>query len=133
MAKGTPTIQEFNELKKEFAKAKKFSEFWDKFLDDWVGRPAFMEMGTAVENPRLMGIVTLTCDQMLRKKTEPKMAQLVAIPEAQMIHGVYLIAGSMGSIIYFEDLGMGLVVVALSNGRTEYARYGLTMPKATVQ
>ena len=133
MNEGTPTIQEFDELKKEFASAKSFSDFWERFMDNWADRRSFIDMGVATDNPQLMKIIVMTCSRIVGKPVELQMPMLVSIPEANMIHGAYFVAGTMGSILYFEDIGMGLVVLALVNGRTEYARFGMTMTKAPVQ
>lgn len=127
MAKGTPTKQEFDELRSDFVKATKFSDFWDGFLENWAGRPAFIEMGKKVDNSRLSEVIQQTCDQVMRRKTKQSNMLLVSVEEASLLHGAFLLEGAFGALLYFTDIGKGLVVVSFAGGRTEFVRFTLQM------
>ena len=129
-----PTIQEFDELRKEFVKTTEFGVFYDKFLQNFGEHPAFMELGSPLIAPHLERIINETTDRMLGHAAEVQAARLVIIPEAQLIHGAFFVESSFGGLLYFEDLRMGMVVITFTSGRCEFARFTLNPPEgSTVQ
>lgn len=46
----------------------------------------------------------------------------------KFIHGALVVDGRMGVVLYFEDLGMGFIIVSALGGRTDYLRFRAIVP-----
>lgn len=128
MRKRQPSLDEFDDLRREFAAATDFSKFWDYFLDNWALNPGFMDMGGPAHTEEFMVLVKYIADRMFGRKTSPSNMRLIKVPEARMAHGVCMLEGGMAGIVYFEDLEMGLLAAPTPDGRTNYARFMFKVP-----
>jgi hypothetical protein len=52
---------------------------------------------------------------------------LVHVPEGALVHGRFNLDDSLVSVLYFNDIMMGLVVVAAAKGRVEFGRIKIAM------
>lgn len=113
------------ELKKQFVLATNYNEFWNMFLDKYGLNSAFMNLGKPVQAPQLEGLIQTISERILGAKTTPRNVSLLRIGNAELVHGSCLVNNYMSSLLYFEDLSMGLFVLTRPSGKTDYARFTL--------
>lgn len=120
-----PAIQEFEELKRNFASATDFGVFWNHFIDDFASRPGFMQLGAPAHVEEMEILICRVASQLTGQLVEPVNTKIIKIPEAKFAHGSCLVENQLGCILYFEDLEMGLFVLMAESGKTSYARFTL--------
>lgn len=127
------TLYDCNELKKQLVETKDFAGFHDYFLTNFVEKGRFMDMGRALSRPRGHFLTSALGEAYLRATDLEGTiisSRLVELPEFGLIHGAVTVNGKLGSVVYFEDLEMGMftVVENMRTGETKYVRFTAHRP-----
>jgi hypothetical protein len=103
--------EHFQTLKEKVLTAENFNEVWQYFFDHFSDTPAFINMGKKTKSPFLKSILEGVGERLFRKKGEVTNMMLVEIPRHHFIHGACFIQGRMASVMYFEDVKVGMLSV----------------------
>jgi hypothetical protein len=111
-------------LKQQLVDATDFAPVWDYFMTNFGEDPAFMALGERAHCPLLEAIIPHVGQSIFQKKVPVANLLLTRLPEQQFIHGGFMLNGKLATVFYFEDLGVGLLTVALSfAGNTRLVRF----------
>lgn len=127
------TLFDCNELKKRLVETTSFPDFHDYYFSNFVEKGRFMSMGRPLSAPRSEFLTKALGDAYIQlhglEGTVIK-ATLVEIPEFGLIHGAVIVNGKTGSVLYFEDISMGMftIVEEIRSGKTNYVRFSTHRP-----
>ena len=112
-------------LKDKLINAKDLSDVMDYFLTHLGEDPEFLSLGKRIQHPVLEVLLPQIGKQMLGKRAKMKHLELMRVPEHHLVHGGFTLGGKIGNLIYFEDIHLGLLAVAVSfrTGETKFARF----------
>jgi hypothetical protein len=112
-------------LKEKMAAAKEFSDVWNYFFDHFGCNPAFIQLGERVEHPFLQQVFIQVCAKLFPSHVLMTRMLFTRLAEQQFIHGGLTINGRLASVLYFEDVQMGMMVVAPPHpgANTDYVRF----------
>jgi hypothetical protein len=110
-------------LKEKLRTSKKFSDIINFFFDEIDRQPGFMKLGEVIEHPFLTSVITQVGAQCFSGNVIVTALLLTRLPEQQFIHGGCMINGQPGTMIYFEDIQMGLFTLAIQGKETKFARF----------
>jgi hypothetical protein len=119
-------------LKELLQTADNFGDIIDFYFDDLDKDPAFVSRSKPVKHPEVMrALKTITAE--IFKREDPVVSNIGAINVTRLVllrlgkhpfyHGTCLINGRPVSLLYFEDIDMGLVSVAARFPYMEFARF----------
>jgi hypothetical protein len=112
------------ELKRLLHEAKEFSTVWDYFLTNFGENPEFMVLGEPARSPLVEAVIPQVAQEVFRKKVPVGNLRLTRLSEQQFLHGAFTLDGKLATVIYFEDLGVGLLIIVLSfPGDTRLLRF----------
>ncbi len=110
-------------LKNKLLTTTKFSEVANYFLTHFGENREFMGLGQRVQDPMLEAIVGQIAAQLFQGKATVQGLLLTRLAEQGFVHGACFIGGHISTVLYFEDVGKGLVVIAPMDGNCHYARF----------
>ena len=111
-------------LKQKLQKEKRFSEVLDYFLTNFGEKPEFIALGQRIEEPFLELVLEQVAKQLFKKgPTRIEQLLLTQLPGESFIHGGFMVNGHLGTVMYFEDVPIGLAVLSMLGGQTHYARF----------
>lgn len=112
-------------LREQLAKSEDLSKVMSLFLDQLGSDPSFMERGAPTEDPALVGYVGKIVEELL--DPPPSFARLFLLErrEHAMKHGLVHCEGWAGVVVFFDDLGQGMLALtdAARRGPTLYCRF----------
>ncbi|RJP29926.1 MAG: hypothetical protein C4527_10635 [Candidatus Omnitrophota bacterium] len=103
-----------------------FKYFFEQLGED----PSFIESSKKVKNPFLKSILKAIGKQIFNEEDAVAHLMLLKLPKSSFYHGSCFIHGRMASIIYFEDIEMGMVAIYLggaSGNEMRLVRYSSTL------
>ena len=106
--------EHFSVLKEKILEAEDFSEPWEYFFDHFSDNPAFMNMGKLTQSAVMQSILEGVAEKLFRKKVRVTNVMLAEIPEHDFIHGACFIQGQMASVMFFQDVKVGMLSVLSS-------------------
>ena len=94
------------------------------FFDHFGENPAFLELSTPKEHDFLPKILRLTAREILgREVVSPEQVSMY-VPDFLFYHGPLNFNGVMGSFLFCEELGVGLMGLTNDDtGETQFARF----------
>lgn len=110
-------------LKEKLQAAHEFRDVVNYFLDEVATQPGFLDWGHPVQHPFLESIITQVAQQCLPPPVQIMGLILTRLPEQAFIHGGCIVNGHPGTMLYFEDLQMGLFTLAITGTATKFARF----------
>jgi hypothetical protein len=112
-------------LKEKIATAEKFDDVWTYFFDEFGKDPEFMQLGEATEHPFLQQIFVQVCARLFPSNVVLARMMFTRLPEQQFVHGGLTINGRLASVIYFEDVQLGMMLVAAPypGANNDYVRF----------
>jgi hypothetical protein len=128
-----PDLSLLETLKGKLLHAKDFNEVSTFFFDHFGDHPAFIALGERVEDDFLESILLQVGTQLFPGPIVLERLLLTRLAEQGFVHGGFTLNGRLGSIIYFEDVRVGLIAVVLSvsPSETRLARFtGKPLPKS---
>lgn len=121
-------------LKEKLVEATQFSDVWKYFLDHFGENPEFISLGERVEeHPRLEVAINQIGLRVFKKPLRVRDLLLTRITGHGFIHGGGLVGASLANVLYFEEIGSGMMAIVQSLASTEmrYARFStVPMPEA---
>ncbi len=116
-------LEKLNILKQKLQQAGDFNEVWVYFFDELGCQPGFMNHGDVLEDESLSSIIQAVGEKLLKYSSEMEV-MLKSIPEYNFVHGGFLQGNKMVSVIYFDDIDMGLMAaMSMMSMKTELARF----------
>ena len=110
-------------LKEKLRTAKEFHTVLTFFFDEIDRQPGFMKLGEEIEHPFLTSVITQVGAQCFPGNVIVTGLILTRLPEHQFIHGGCMVNGQPGTMIFFEDINMGLFSLAITGKETKFARF----------
>ncbi len=106
--------KEIKKLKEVMMSADELIEIFRFFFDHLGENSDFMEMGNLTEHPGLNRILKAIGKRLLNDDIRITDLLLREIPKHGFIHGKCFINDKMTSVLYFEDIDMGIISIILS-------------------
>jgi hypothetical protein len=127
------TVYDGAELKKRFVESTNFAEFHDYYMSNFIEKGNFMRLGRTLSAPRaefLNDALAESYGKIAGVSVIALSSQLIEIPELGLIHGAFNINGNVASVLYFDDIAMGMFVVVESGltGETKFMRFTAIRP-----
>jgi hypothetical protein len=127
------TVYDGAELKKRFVESTNFAEFHDYYMSNFIEKGNFMRLGRALSSPRaefLNNALAEAYGNIAGVSVIALSSQLIEVPELGLIHGAFNINGNLASVLYFDDIAMGMFVVVESGskGETKFMRFTAVRP-----
>jgi hypothetical protein len=112
-------------LKDKLVHATSFSEVVNYFLDHFGESPEFIALGQQARHPFLEAVAAQVFAKIFPGSEVVAQLLLTRLPEHQFIHGGCTVNGCFGTILYFEDVAVGLLMVTGPplGGETKMARF----------
>ncbi|MCU0495206.1 MAG: hypothetical protein MUD01_26770 [Chloroflexaceae bacterium] len=120
-------LRQLNKLKLKMTEEKQISDVFTYFFDHFGENEEFLKLGKPKRHELVEQVVGKTVGNLLKLKNVAVMYNflLIHIPEQSFYHGGCMIGGKMVMIIYFDDIQMGCISVAMSfqGGKTQFVRF----------
>jgi hypothetical protein len=112
-------------LKDKLVHAAKFTDVMNYFFDHFGEDPEFIALGEPTRNAFLEGVLAEVGLQMFGNQVAVMDLLLTRVPGRHFIHGGGALNGRMLTLLYFEDIAVGLVAVvaAAAPADTKLARF----------
>jgi hypothetical protein len=109
-------LDQLHQFKQRLIERDDYGSVMRDFLDSLDADPSFLDRGEPVEDVLLMHILAQGGAEIFG--TPPRLERLILIrvPEANFIHGSFLLCGRVANVIYFPDIGVGVFAVIVSLG-----------------
>ncbi|MEZ4528227.1 MAG: hypothetical protein R2941_20130 [Desulfobacterales bacterium] len=120
MAKFEKELEKFKEV---LVKGDNFADIYTYFMDNLGERSDFLQYGKVKKNPQLKQLMEAVAEKLFRGKVEIMHLLLHKIPKPPFLHGPCFINGKMASVFYFEDIRVGMLIVAQIDGETKFIRF----------
>jgi hypothetical protein len=125
MGGGGVNLTELGELREKLLEGQEFSQVFDFFMTHFGEKAEFHALGERTQNPLLEAIVGQVGKEVLGREVSTEGMVFTGLPEQGFIHGGGLLGGRLTTVIYFEDICVGLlaVVMATAPSLTQFARF----------
>jgi len=100
-------------LKEKLASAKRFSDVLDYFLTHFGEKPGFIALGERARHPFLESLIAQIGGQIFSGNVVVSNLILTQLAEHQFVHGGCAINGCLATVIYFEDVQLGLLSLVM--------------------
>ena len=122
------TTYDSAELKRRFVNTTDFADFHKYYLSNFVERGPFLKLGRALSTPRasfLIRAFVQAYNSVWGTRLAEISSQLIEVPELGLIHGALVAEGKLASVLYFDDLQMGMFAVVDNalTGDMKYMRF----------
>ncbi len=113
----------FARLREMLDTAKVLADVMNYFFDHFAENPTFLGLGQPEEVPILTAVIEQVLSHGTKKTAKLLNARYIRIAKLQFVHGPLMVQGQLGSVIYFEDTGKGVVAFPGKGGSTNFARF----------
>jgi hypothetical protein len=111
-------------LKEKLIEAEKFADVFSYFLDHFGEQREFIALGERTRHDFLENVLSQIGQQIFGRPVEMSGLILTRLADQQFIHGGGLMNGSLATVIFFEDINVGLAAIAvLDSDETKFARF----------
>ena len=112
-------------LKQNLLTATQFKEVANYFLTHFGENREFMALGDHADHAMIQMAVEQIVAQVYKDKNAIVLTKvkLIHLPEQRFLHGSFIVNGHIGTVIYFEDVYKGLVVIAPPSGDCHFCRF----------
>jgi hypothetical protein len=101
-------------LKDKLVHAQNFTQVMEYFFDHFGEDPAFIALGDRAHDPFLEAVLREVGKQLFGGKVAVTDLLLTRLPEHQFLHGGCALNGKLANFLYFEDIHVGLLAVAMA-------------------
>jgi hypothetical protein len=110
-------------LKQTLLESRDFMEVWNYFMTHFAEVEGFMDLGENYSSPALEAIVAQLA-QVIGAPTPVSEVMLIRLPGQRFVHGAAMLGHRLANLIYFEDIGVGLVGIVMSaSGENRVIRF----------
>lgn len=106
-------------LKQKLITAKDLGSVWEYFWDYIDENPEFMQLGRPARHRFLEKVLREIGRKLFKKRVRLSKPMLIRLPKYGFIHGSCQLNDHLASVLYFEELQMGLVAIILSDYPSE--------------
>ena len=119
--------QKITDLKNLLLTADTLADVQCKFFDDIGMDPDFIAAGTKSEIPRLADVLHGIGKQLFGPDCTIEHVWLFRMEEERFVHGACVLNGLMTTILYYEDIDVGLFAISygIISGEMTYGRISL--------
>ncbi|MDQ3250561.1 MAG: hypothetical protein M3Q45_15315 [Chloroflexota bacterium] len=113
-------------LKMKLMEAKELADVMNYFFDHLGESQEFINVSQPARHELLEAIIAQTVGPLLGAKAKVVLHNflLLHVAQHQFYHGAFTIQGKMANVIYFDDIQMGCIAVALGmDGPTSFIRF----------
>jgi hypothetical protein len=112
-------------LKEKIATAQKFDEVWTYFFDHFGEDAEFMKLGEATDHPFLEQVFVQVCARLFPSHVVLTRMLYTRLAAQHFVHGGLTINGRLATVMYFEDVQLGMLVIAAprAGANNEYVRF----------
>lgn len=112
-------------LKQKLITAKDLGSVWEYFWDYIDEHPDFMQLGSPARHRFLEKVLREIGRKAFDKRVRLTKPMLIRLPKYRFIHGSCQLNGHLASVLFFEELQMGLVAIVISDypGETQIVRF----------
>jgi hypothetical protein len=112
-------------LKQRLVKTEQFDSVAQDFAIGASDDTTFLELGELVDNDLLAGVIHAAGRECFGQDSRIERMTLIRIDSAHFIHGAFILGGRMANVMYFEDVGIGVVSIAALSPEptTEFVRF----------
>lgn len=107
-------LGQLHQLKQRLVEGDNYGKVMQDFLEALDANPSFMDLGEPVEHDLLMHIIGEAGREIFGGPPRLDRVILIRVPEANFIHGSFLLCGRVANVIYFPDIGVGIFAVVVS-------------------
>ncbi len=107
-------VEHFSALKEKITGSENFNEVWQYFFDHFSDNPAFINMGKKTQSAFLQSILEEVGERLFRQKVKLTNVMLTEIPQHHFVHGACFVQGRLASVMYFEDVKVGMLSILSS-------------------
>lgn len=114
-------------LRQLLVQATDFSDVYGYFMDHFGQSPELMTLGEPLSDTTFLEVLELIGSQIIGMKARISQPFLLHLAEHGFIHGVFRLGDHIASVLYFEDVKMGLAAFGGlgSEGPSQFARFSL--------
>jgi hypothetical protein len=111
-------------LKDKLVHATQFTDVINYFFDHFGEDPEFIDLGEQTRHAFLESVLAEVGYQMFGSRVAVMDLLLTRVPGRHFIHGGGILNGRVATVLYFEDIAVGLIAVAsASSAETKLARF----------
>lgn len=113
-------------LKEKLRTATEFAEVWRYFLDNFGENREFIGLGEPTRSEFLEAVLGQVGSQLFTtERVTLENVRFIRLPDHHFVHGGCMIKGVLANVLYFEDVGQGVMFVSRSfkPGEVLYARF----------
>src|SRR5439155_26858096 len=91
-----------------------FADFHDYYMTNFIERGNFVRLGRTLSAPRAQFLNNALAEAYGKAADVSVLAissQLIEIPDLGVVHGALTVNGKLASVLYFDDIAMGMFVV----------------------
>ena len=118
-------LNHLDRLKRRLLQTDEFDSVAQDFLARACVDDDFLELGEFVESTLLQQIIHAAGRRCFGRDSRLESLALKRIDPANFVHGSFILGGRMANVIYFEDVGIGVVSIAAMTPHptTEFVRF----------
>ena len=115
-------------LKRSLKESDDFEDIGKIFFDRLAMNPEFMSRGKKVSHRTLEGIMVAMYKRLFEMDVKPHMTTLYNLRRYNFFHGVSIVDGLPCTMLYFEDISMGLFIAfnPIKSGEISFIRFSAT-------
>jgi hypothetical protein len=106
-------------LKSQLLQATDFLPVFDYFMTHFGENPQFMTMGERTRHAVVEATIAETFQRLYGTPLPAGQLLLTLLPKQRFVHGGGFFDGKVVTVLYFDDLQMGLLAVAMPFGSSE--------------
>jgi hypothetical protein len=118
-------------LKQKLVEATRFADVFNYFFDHFGEKPEFMKLGEPGSDLLLEAALEQIAEQLFERKVPVTNVMLVRLAEQQFLHGTAMLGDRLATVIYFQEIEMGMLAVLWSHAtsETKFIRFrGVAVP-----
>jgi hypothetical protein len=100
------------------------------FFNNLGNDPEFLKAGDWTTNKDVDGMLEGLAYRLFGQNLDMEGTPVVELPRYHFIHGAFSMNGKNGTVIYFADVGKGLIALAWSANETKYTPFTVSGPFA---
>jgi hypothetical protein len=116
-------INRFLQLKKKISEEKDLAKIWLFYMDHFADHEEFTNQGKPAKSSYLNTVLETSCQHMFGRRAKITNFLLIHIAENRFFHGSFDVGGRIGSVIYFEEINIGMMAVCAESPPTDVIKY----------
>ena len=118
-------LQLLETLKQKLGSATDFGDVQSYFFDHFGEDAEFMKLGEATDHPFLEQVFVQVCARLFPSHVVLTRMLFTRLAEQHFVHGGLTINGRLATVMYFEDVQLGMLVIAAPRpgANNDYVRF----------